>query len=248
MDLWLSFVAGMFGSLHCVGMCGPIVLAYATQRRAAQADAPRGVLATLPMHLLYNGGRVLSYAAVGAVVGALGGTITSLRGIGVWVSVVAGVVTIVAGVLLLGIFSTSSLWKGGERSWFRRFHLRTIGRVLALRSPGAPLLIGLLTPFLPCGLLYAMVISAAATGSAWNGAMMMLAFGAGIVPALLATGIASSFFGTRLRASANRIAAFTIILMGILLIFRGVGVPMPFMGPGHNHEHHSMPDPSAPSR
>src|SRR5512141_3103255 len=101
MDLWLSFVAGIFGSLHCVGMCGPIVLAYASQRRSVQAEIPQGTLSAMPMHLLYNGGRVMAYALVGAVVGALGGTITSLREIGVWVSVAAGITMVVAGVLLL---------------------------------------------------------------------------------------------------------------------------------------------------
>ncbi len=240
MDLSLAFVAGFFGSLHCVGMCWPIVLAYAAQRRVARPESVPSVPSTLPMHLLYNGGRVLAYAVVGGVVGAIGGAITSLRDIGAVVSIVAGTAMVIAGVTLVGIIPRFSLWEGGEQSWFRRLHVRTIGRILALRSPAAPLLIGLLTPFLPCGLLYSIVMSAAAAGSAFGGAMVMLAFGAGIVPALVATGVASSFLGTKLRSSANRIAAFLIILMGVLLIMRGAGIPMPVLGPGHGE--HSMHD------
>ncbi len=233
MDLWLAFVAGVFGSFHCVGMCGPIVLAYAAQHRVEQGDRSPRLLAAVPMHMLYNGGRVLAYAVVGAVFGAAGGAITSLREIGAWVSIAAGVTMVVAGVLLSGLLPGIFLWEGG--GWFRRLHIRTVGRVLALRSPGAPLLIGLLTPFLPCGLLYAMVIGAAASGGALEGSTTMLAFGAGIAPALLLTGIASSFLGARLRASANRVAAVLVIVMGTLLILRGAGVPMPFMGQGHHH-------------
>ena len=81
----------------------------------------------------------------------------------------------------------------------------------------------ILTPLLPCGMLYAMVLKAAETGSASSGALTMLAFAVGTVPALLLTGMATTFLSVRLRLHATRIAALVVIAMGMLLMVRGVG-------------------------
>ncbi len=234
MDYGLILLAGVLGSLHCVGMCGAIVVAYST---AQGADAVRpSVLSSLPSHLVYNGGRVLSYGLIGAAAGMIGGMVGSVRSIGTWVAPAAGIAMTVAGLGMLGVFPRLNLLEWGERTWLRRLHLRSVANLLTLDSLESKLYVGLLTPFLPCGLLYSMLFRAAASGSAGEGALIMLLFGAGIVPALIVTGLVSAYIGLKLRFLANRLAAVTILIMGVSLILRGAGVPFPFMG--EHHEGH----------
>jgi hypothetical protein len=231
MDYGLTLLAGVLGSLHCVGMCGAIVVAYSTARGL---DAPRpSVLSTIPSHLVYNGGRVLSYGLIGAAAGAIGGLVGSVRWLGVWVAPAAGIAMTAAGLVMLGAIPRLNPSAWAENTWIRRLHLHSVANLLRLESLESKFYVGLLTPFLPCGLLYAMLLRAAAGGSAVEGALTMLLFGAGIVPALFVTGMVSSYAGLKLRFLANRLAAVTIIIMGVTLILRGAGIPLPFIGGGH---------------
>jgi len=86
-----------------------------------------------------------------------------------------------------------------------------------------------LTPLLPCGLLYSAFIIAAASGSAFNGAATMALFGIGIVPSLVIVGFVSTFFRFRLRTWGDKLAAATIVMMGIMMLMRGLGLPLPWM-------------------
>ncbi|MEW6510494.1 MAG: sulfite exporter TauE/SafE family protein [Bacteroidota bacterium] len=226
LDYPLILLAGVLGSLHCVGMCGAIVLAYSTAGGTGATQA--GVVASLPSHLAYNGGRVLAYVLIGGLAGAVGGIIGSLEWVGNWFALVAGIVMTVAGLLMLGLVPRLGIMSDGEQGWFRRLHLQSVANLLALRSLESRFYIGLLTPFLPCGLLYSMFLRAAAAGSATGGALTMLLFGAGIVPALVVTGLVSAYVGVRLRYYATKLAAVTVLLMGITMIMRGTGVPFPF--------------------
>ena len=236
MEYALILLAGVLGSLHCVGMCGAIVVAYSTAHGTG-AVRP-SLMSSLPSHLVYNGGRVLSYGVIGAAAGMAGGMVGSVRSLGSWVAPAAGVAMLAAGLVMLGIIPRLNLLDGGENTWLRRLHLRSVANLLTLESLESKFYVGLMTPFLPCGLLYAMLIRAAASGSAAEGAVTMLLFGAGIVPALVVTGLVSAYIGLRLRFLANRLAAVTILVMGVSLILRGAGVPLPFMG--DHHEGHGV--------
>ncbi len=233
MDLWLSFLTGVLGSMHCVGMCGAVVVAYSTGSAKASANS----LASVPTHLIYNFGRVLSYTIIGALVGLLGSLISAVQMIGVWFSLVAGSVMVVGGLLMLDFIPRLDVWSGREESWLRKLHLNSISNLISFQSLESKFYVGLLTPLLPCGLLYSMFIRAAASGSTVNGALTMLVFGAGIVPSLLLTGLVSSYVGIRLRYYANKLAAVTIILMGVVMILRGAGIAIPFV-----HTSHKMND------
>jgi sulfite exporter TauE/SafE len=231
MDLSLSLLAGLLGSFHCVGMCGGIVLAYSTAPRTG-AIRP-AIFSSLPAHLSYNGGRVLSYTLIGALMGIAGGLIGSVQAIGMWFSLVGGCVMIASGLVMLGVFPWLSGGEGRSETWLRRTHVHAVANLLSLSSLESKFYIGLLTPFLPCGLLYSMFLKAATTGNALQGALTMLYFGAGIVPALLLTGLVSAYAGIWLRHYATKLAAVTIIIMGIVMILRGL--PFPFLWEGHSH-------------
>jgi uncharacterized protein len=221
LDFSLSFILGFLTSMHCIGMCGGIVACYAVQRGSGQ------VLAGLPGHLSYNAGRLLSYTFLGGVAGQAGRILGSLHVIGPWFSIAAGALLLVIGVILLGAIPGWKLQEPGSQSWLRRLHLQSVAGLLQNRSTEGAFYVGLLTPFLPCGMLYAMALKAAETGSAASGAITMLAFGAGTVPALLLTGVATTYMSVRLRLYATRVAALVVVVMGVLLIMRGIGkLPM----------------------
>ncbi len=216
MDLAFSFVVGFLTSLHCVGMCGGLVACYAIQRGSGQA------LAGMAGHLSYNGGRLLSYTFLGGLAGIIGKMLGSLKLAGPWFSLAAGMVMVAVGLIMIGVVPGWNLQDPREQSWLRKLHLQSVADLLQNRSREGAFYIGLLTPLLPCGMLYAMVLKAAETGSAPTGALTMLAFGVGTVPALFVTGVATTFLSVRFRLHANRVAALLVIVMGVLLVVRGI--------------------------
>jgi len=241
MDWVLVMLTGFFGSMHCAGMCGAIVAAYSTQD-GLPGLPHAGKWTMLYRHLSYNAGRVLSYVLVGVLLGAIGGSFAGLRTIGVWFSTVMGVLLIFSGFWMLKIFPwmgfTQQIDLGGKRiSPLISFYSRTYGALLSSPTIESKFYIGLLTPLLPCGFLYSAFAMAAGSGSAVNGAVTMALFGSGIVPALLVVGYVSTFFKFKLRLLGNRLAAVTIVLMGIMMLLRGLGMPLPWMMMGGGHHH-----------
>jgi len=207
LDFTLPFGLGLVSSLHCMQMCGPLVLAYSM--------ASRGSIAA---HACYNAGRLTTYALLGALAGAAGGGIEFLAGFKQTAALVAGVLMIATGALLLPRRSLVQIEKLGVSRVFSR----TVGQLLASPEPESKLALGLLLGFLPCGLLYAALLKAMGTGSAAAGAVSMIAFGAGTAIALLGIGVFSSAIGARLGRWSNTLAAASILFTGAFLLWRGL--------------------------
>jgi sulfite exporter TauE/SafE len=185
-------------------------------------------------HLAYNGGRVLSYTIMGGIFGAVGGGLNALKGAGTWFSLAAGAIMILLGIALLRVvpwFQILSELRFGQetRNLLFRAYRASFGALIATPGLESKFSIGFLTPLLPCGLLYSMFVKAASTGTLLAGAGAMLFFGLGIVPALVVMGMASSYFSQRLRMWGDKVAAATVLLMGVMLVVRGV------TGGGHVH-------------
>jgi uncharacterized protein len=237
MDYYLAFLAGLFGSMHCVGMCGAIVLAYSTQQNAEARPA----LSSIPSHLAYNSGRILSKTIVGALFGLLGASFAGMETVTHYFSGVAGFLLIFAGIWMLKIipgtgFPEKLPMQRQARTFLFRIYAKTYGKLLQTNSAEGKFYIGMLTPLLPCGLLYSMFFRAAATGSAVQGALIMFFFAIAIFPALFITGIASSYFGAKMRSIGDKLAAITIIIMGLMMVLRAFDIPLPWMGGGgHGH-------------
>jgi sulfite exporter TauE/SafE len=215
----LIFLAGIAGSMHCVGMCGGFA--------CALAPDPRGRAATLRRHLTYNGGRVFTYCFLGAVAGWIGAEMLT--------NPAQRLLALVSGALMVGI----GLQFFG---WFPRAVARPAGTVgivdisalrAVLKSPrrAAPLAFGVLNGLLPCPLVYAFAAQAAASGGALPGMGVMLAFGLGTFPAMLAMGAAGAWLhgapaaGARWRLRGVRAAGAFIVLLGVITLLRGV-LPM----------------------
>jgi len=218
----LIFITGALSSLHCVGMCGTIVLAYSMQSQAGMPPVRGGAARGFILHGAYNGGRVLSYAALGALLSAAGLRLAWVKNAGEALSIASGVVMIVAAIAMLGWVNVPLRVapRGGPLA---RLH----ARVLRGATPAHTLALGLLTPLLPCGLLYGMLAKAAAAESVGAGALTMAVFALGMTPSLVALGGFSSLFSARFRKGAQRLAALSIMLMGIVLLLRGFHVPLP---------------------
>lgn len=224
--LWLAVVTGFLSSLHCIGMCGPIVVGYVSQR-PVQISMPGGAtssiakVSSIAPQLVYNLGRVISYSMIGALAGFLGATTLISNNVQDVVSIVLGTIMILFALAQLGIFRglLKGIGKKGGNGIITNF-LSGITRSGGLDSR---FILGLMTPLLPCGLLYGMAMAAAATLSPIAGAATMGAFAIGSIPALVATGLLSGVIGSRIRLFGTRFAVLLLIIMGILTIGRGAG-------------------------
>lgn len=207
-DLLAFLLLGLLGSVaHCVGMCSPFALI--VSRRYGRPD---GRHASLAAQLWYTGGRVATYAALGAIAGALGGLVQvagALLGLQRTAAIVAGAVLVVwAGVSLMP-FAPRSAASG---AWFGR---------IARRLPAHPLAFGLLLGLLPCGLLYSALVASVARGGAIDGATALVAFGVGTAPALLGVSLADALL-VRQRAFVNRLSQVFVLVMGVWYLWRGI--------------------------
>jgi sulfite exporter TauE/SafE len=206
-----AFLVGLLGGVHCVGMCGGIVGALTF----GLAEEHRARLERmLPLQLAYNLGRIASYTLAGALMGGLGVLITRLmpvqyaqRGL----LAVAGVFMILLGLYLAGWWrGLARLEAAGGVLWRR---IEPLGRrLLPVRSPAGALALGLLWGWLPCGLVYSVLIWSVSAGGVGQGAGLMLAFGLGTLPNLLAMGLVASALARWARRAAVRQAAGALVI------------------------------------
>ena len=174
------FLIGLLGGTHCIGMCGGIVSALSM-----------GGPSRFPLHLAYNAGRITSYAAAGAVAGALGGLSLTLSGqlpVRIVLYVLANLMLVALGLYLTGITQALAFTERfGKKLWL---HLQPLSkRYLPARTVAQAFPLGLLWGWLPCGLVYSALATALTSGSALHGAGLMLAFGVGTLPNLLLAGL-----------------------------------------------------------
>lgn len=200
--------ASLLGSAHCAAMCGGFVCFYAPESRALRG------------HALYNGGRLASYLALGAMAGALGAGVTqlgALAGIARGATVVGGAMMIVWG--LTGILAAAgvrvshgSALQRGLQAWIGDALEQLRGRSVATRA----LAMGLLTSLLPCGWLYVFVAAAGTTGRPLDGALVMLVFWVGTLPAMLAVGFGAQRLFGPLRRRLPVVSAVAVAVIGML--------------------------------
>jgi sulfite exporter TauE/SafE len=216
-QFWLMFALGLVSSVHCVQMCGPIVLSYSLPL-AQQAVSPAKA------HFWYNLGRITTYTTLGALAGAAGGAIglaTRLAGIAHGSRIAAGVAMIIAGIYLLGLVKPGKLIRIDSPGVAARL-ARSGKRCMLSIEPASKFRLGLAFGLLPCGLIYAALLKAVDAGSAWGGALTMLGFGLGTSIALGATGLASTAFGWRLGRWSNALAGLSVVFAGALLVWMGI--------------------------
>ena len=202
------FLIGLLGGGHCIGMCGGIVGALSM-----------GGGGRFSLHLAYNAGRIASYGAAGALAGLFGGGLETagqaLAGqlpIRAGLSVAANVMLILLGLYLMGATRTL-VWveRAGQNLWRQVQPLTR--RFLPARSVAQAFPLGLLWGWLPCGLVYSALVTALTSGSSWQGAGLMLAFGLGTLPTLLLAGFLASWLNEFLSRRVVRVVAGLLVLV-----------------------------------
>lgn len=235
LPLFLTALAlGLLGGGHCIGMCGGLMGALTM---AIPVEQRKG----WPLWRLllgYNAGRIVSYGIAGALLGSLGWLVQDL-GLGMFMRILAGLLMIAMGLYLANWWSGLTRIEQLGRGLWRHIEPRA-RTLLPVKSPGQAIALGALWGWLPCGLVYSTLIWASSHGSAGLAAGLMLTFGLGTLPTLLATGLAARKMMLWLRKRSVRIpAALLVILFGLWTL------PGPhkawLMGHGHHDSAVSAP-------
>lgn len=206
--LGLIFLIGLFASLHCVGMCGGLIVSYSALQKSAK----------IRPHILYNSGRLISYATIGGLLGGLGSFFAINPNFSGFLLLVAGALMLLMGLSLLT-----------DHKFFKKIKVNTPPQIAGFlyknklsKNPKGPFVIGLLTGFMPCGPLQAMQLYAVSTGSPGTGALAMLVYGLGTAPTLLGFGYAISLLKKINFAQIMKASGVIVLLLGISTLNRGL--------------------------
>lgn len=205
-----AFLIGLAGSLHCVGMCSPLVMAV--------SGLSRGVVIN---RILYNAGRILTYALMGALVGAFG-AIAGLSSYQTLLSAALGTVLILLGisgvsVIRVPFFSAAVYRLAG---WLKR----QFGRLVQSKRSGALVLMGVVNGLLPCGLTYFALTYCVTLPNAQEGFVFMSLFGLGTLPAMLGIPAFMALISSRWKVNLRRMTATVMIVLGAFLVIRAAWV------------------------
>lgn len=240
-NLAIAFVTGLISSVgHCLGMCGGIVaIRFASARRPALTTAngaSAGWMTRITSLLPVHAGRITTYALLGAAMGLAGSLLEQAGGLVGWqglLSILVGVVMLLIGLSLMGILPPVEAIVASATG--AASPMKRMKGLFGSASVWSNVAIGLLWGLLPCGLVFAMLVNAASTQTIWGGALTMIAFGLGTVPALLGFGLASGAIAPQLRGQLMKVAALIVLLFGVQAILRGLAatnlIPSLIIGP-----------------
>jgi sulfite exporter TauE/SafE len=213
-----AFVAGAAGSVHCLAMCGGLSGALGIRARRHGASSARGFAHSLT----YQAGRITSYSIAGALVGSFGGVLQAAFDVDRVVLVARVLAGLVLAVAAFGVLFKrhpfSRLELLGGRLWTQ---VAPIARAIPSTGLSSSLMLGMLWGWLPCGLIYSMLLVAALGGTALHGAATMLCFGAGTAPAVLAAGLLGGQAWRVTMARGLNLAAGSLLLVFGLLTMLG---------------------------
>lgn len=220
MDLITPLTIGLIGSFHCIGMCGPIVVALPLKKH--------NLASKIAGTLLYNSGRVITYSILGILFGLLGRGI-HMAGFQQWTSILLGVAMIIS--VLFPFFFREKISLGNLFSGFAARLILRLKKLFTDRSYSSLLMIGILNGLLPCGLVYVAIAGAINSGTVLSGALFMMLFGIGTIPLLLIATLASDAIGQRLRSRMQRVVPYFVFFLGVLFILRGLSLGIPYISP-----------------
>ncbi|MCK0156127.1 sulfite exporter TauE/SafE family protein [Cellulophaga sp. F20128] len=215
-----ALILGLMGSLHCVGMCGPIAFMLPVDRDSS--------FKKMVQIFIYHFGRLLAYGSIGLIFGLLGKGLY-VFGLQQKLSIFIGIVMIVVVLMPSKIFQKYNvsipLYKLISKVKSR------LGKELKKRTPDTFLTIGFLNGFLPCGLVYMALFGAIAMGNAGQGALYMILFGVGTIPLMTV----AVYFGSMLkgvnRKKVQQLIPVFVVVIGLLFILRGLGLGIPYVSP-----------------
>ena len=219
-----AIILGFLGSLHCLGMCGPIAFMLPIDRQNHLKGGTQ--------LLIYHSARLLAYGTIGLLFGLLGR--------GLYLFGMQQALSIFAGVLMILIVLVPALQLKNKKI-LQPFHRlvfklnNSLGSSLKKKGPDAFATIGFLNGFLPCGLVYMAVLGAVAMATPWSGFGYMVLFGLGTVPLMTGAVYFSRLVKGPLRRKFSKAIPVFVVAIGILFILRGMGLGIPYISPKANH-------------
>ena len=213
-ELALIFVSGVLGSAHCIGMCGGIA--------ATMSLGTKSVAGAIMRQCCWSLGRTLTYMFLGVASAAIGAKFLRSQGNTVWAqamfAVVAGLLLIVQGLNAAGWLK----WRVRRRSSLPCVTTTVFSQFFRGGSNIGVFIAGLLTGFLPCGLVYSFLALAASSGHVGKGVLIMLCFGLGTIPVMVITGAGLSMATINIRRRLIRIAGISVLVTGLMTTARGI--------------------------
>ena len=214
---YVAFTLGLFGSLHCVGMCGPLAIAFCNR------DG-EGRMQLLASSLGYNMGRTITYAILGLLFGLFGSFL--------FIADIQKVLSIFLGGLLIFSFimSIDIDAKINGVPMIKRLYDRlrvAISNLYNHTKKYPPIVLGLANGLLPCGLVYLALTGALATGDVLDGMLFMILFGLGTIPMLLSLVLGVNFVSPIMRSKFRRVLPYVTLGFGVFLVYRGIVIDMP---------------------
>ncbi|WP_368490296.1 sulfite exporter TauE/SafE family protein [Clostridium sp. BJN0013] len=213
----LIFLFGILTSIHCIGMCGGIVLTQCINKYEVKAVDKKLNKSTFFPIAIYNMGRVISYTIIGGVVGGIGQVLTlsgTFKGI---IPIIGGMFMIIMAINLLGIFPVLRYLNISMPKF-------VVNRIVGKNSSTSPLIVGLLTGLMPCGPLQMIQLYALSTRSAIYGAVSAFIFTLGTIPGIFAFGTFSAIINKKFSRYILKFSAALVIILGIVMIGRGLAL------------------------
>jgi sulfite exporter TauE/SafE len=215
-----ALILGLLGSLHCVGMCGPIAFMLPVDRTNS--------FKKITQITVYHTGRILAYSILGLLFGLIGKSLY-LFGFQQQLSIIVGVLMIV-----LVIIPYKTLGKYNLSRPINRIISKVksgLGKALKKKTADTFITIGFLNGFLPCGLVYMAVFGAVATGSILEGSLYMVLFGIGTIPLMTSAIYLGKFLNSNIKQRIQKAVPVFVVIIGALFILRGLGLGIPYLSP-----------------
>ena len=216
----IGFLMGLLGSVHCIGMCGPLVMALPISHKTN--------LQKMAALFLYHVGKISSYAILGILFGLFGSQFP-IFGLQKNISIVIGI-TMLLYVVYVFILKPKHIQLGVLSSLYNVI-VKSLGKLFRSKYLISFLFIGLLNGLLPCGMIYLALSSAMATQNVLQGGLLMAFFGLGTVPALVMVALGGQYMGFTFRRKIQKLLPVFIFSMGVLLILRGLNLGIPYISP-----------------
>ena len=215
-----AFVMGLAGSLHCIGMCGPLALSLPVSHKSDLSRLSGGVF--------YNAGRIFSYTVLGLIFGSVGNLVVATS----WqssLSIGLGIIILIYLLVPKKYFHFTAATIFSKPFFLLR---QRLGKLFQSRKLSSLFFIGILNGFLPCGLVYLALTSSVISASPLNGSLFMMSFGAGTFPMMFATVLMGNYLNQSIRLKIRKALPALLFFMAVLLILRGMNLGIPFVSPG----------------
>lgn len=220
MELWSAFLIGMAGSLHCAGMCGPLMVALPANSKSR--------LGFFLGRIIYNAGRITAYIFLGMLFGTFGSA-AALFGIQKNLSVLLGAIVIF--LVIVPRRYKNKIGKIPVYGFYNRKLQSYIGKLLKRDSGFTLLALGLLNGLLPCGLVYVGLLGAVTASGVNNGMIYMGLFGLGTLPLMFTISVMGHYISIGLRQKLRRVVPLLALLLGVVFILRGLDLGIPYISP-----------------